>query len=150
MKNMKRILFTSLLAIAISSCNMKDQIAANQVPSVVLNAFQKQYPEAADVKWEKQNSDFEVEFERDNVEYTALINQQGDIFKIKHDATLEEIPETVLEKIKADYADYTIDDVEVLKDGENTYFQLEFDKKLADKEIVVSEAGEVLDIAYWD
>ncbi|MDT0649358.1 PepSY-like domain-containing protein [Autumnicola edwardsiae] len=147
---MRRILFTSLLAITISSCNMKDQIAANQVPSVVLNAFQKQYPEAADVEWEKQNSDFEVEFERDNVEYTALINQQGDIFKIKHDASLEEIPETVLEKIKADYADYTIDDVEVLKDGENTYFQLELDKKLADKEIVVSEAGEVLDIDYWD
>lgn len=147
---MKRIFFTGLLALAISSCNTKDQIANNQVPSVVLNTFQQQYAEAADVEWEKQSSNFEVEFELDNVDYTALINSQGTILKSKRDATVDEIPENITSKVKADFANYTVDDVEIVEEDNTRYFQLELDGKLMGKEIVVSETGEVLDTKFWD
>ena len=147
---MKRILVTGLLSIAISSCNMKDQIAHSQIPSVVLNGFQQQYSEAIDVEWEKQDSNFEAEFDLNNVDYAVLINQQGEILKAKHDVNLEEVPENVVSKVKVDYPDYTIDDVEILEEGERRYFQLELNGNLMGKDIVVSETGEVLDTKNWD
>ncbi|MEO2072691.1 MAG: hypothetical protein ABGW99_15265 [Zunongwangia sp.] len=55
------------------------------VPSVVLNAFQSNYPKASDVEWEMLGDDYQVDFEIERVDYEAIFSAEGDMLKYKRD-----------------------------------------------------------------
>ena len=113
------------------------------VPSVVLNAFQSNYPKASDVEWEMLGDDYQVDFEIERVDYEAIFSAEGDMLKYKYEISSTELPEAVKKAITANYANYQIDDKDL-------YYQVELDGK-PDKHLVLNEDGsENASITYWD
>ena len=120
------------------------------VPSVVLNAFQANYPKASDVEWEMFGDDYEVEFDIETVDYEAIFSAEGDMLKYKYEVLSSELPEAVSKKVAENYADYQIDDTDILVINNELYYQVELDGK-PDKHLVFNEDGsENTDVNYWD
>ena len=69
-----------------------------QIPSAVLQAFAKQYPDAKQVKWEMEDENYEAEFKKNKTDHAVLLNVAGIVLQ-----TEVEIPASQLPAIAAQY-----------------------------------------------
>lgn len=144
------IILTVILASMLMSCNSNDDPNLD-TPSLVLNAFQTKFPEATDVEWEKSKAGYEVVFEIENIDHTAIIESDGKLIKYKYEILSSELPEAVKNTIKTNYGISKIDDSEILKVDEITYYQIEIDGGLMDDKLIFNSNGvENLEIEYLD
>lgn len=148
MKNF--LLITCLLSISFIACS--SDIATKNVPSVVLNAFKTQFPTAVDVEWEKVNNLYEADFEVANVDHTAQLNTEGTLLQLKKEISLAELPKAINDAIAANFKGYVADDLELIKKGNQTYYQLQLEKNWSfDKKLVFNANGQInKSIKYWD
>ena len=147
---MKRLLLWSGIVMALFISCDKDDAPNTDVPSLVLNSFQTEFANAADVEWEEHAGDYEVEFEIEDTDHAALLNANGEILKWKQEMMSSELPEAVISFLETEYADNKIDDVEKLTINENVYYQIEFEG-LLQKNVVVDESGNVAsEIFFWE
>ena len=127
------------------------EIGANEVPSVVKNTFHKQFPNSTDVDWETFGNGYEVDFEVDAIDHTAMIAVEGNMVKYRFDIGAPALPEAVTAKIVADYENRSVDGSEILKIGDNTYYQVELDDGPNDLRLVFNENGEVdTEVKYYE
>lgn len=144
------------LSLGLTSCSDDDNstdvdLTENEVPSVVKNSFEEQFPTATDVDWEVMGTDYEADFEIEMVEYNALIEADGDLIKYKYDIAATALPEAVTATIVADYENKPVDGTEILIIDDNTYYQVELDDEPSDIELVFDESGEVnTEVVYYD
>ena len=151
---MKRATLSIAVAFAgtftFSACTGQD-IPENKVPSVVVNALAEAFPTATDVEWEKQNGNFEAEFDSASTDYTVLLNATGAIVEAKHEITVAELPEAVQNAISVNYKDQQPDEVDLLEKDGQTFYQVELDGKVKETKLVFDAAGkEQTGFAYWD
>jgi len=148
---MKRIiLMTAILAAMFISCDNDDSPNV-ETPSVVLNTFQREFPDATDLEWEKLQQDYKVEFEVDNIDHTAILSTDGNLLKFKYDILISELPGPITAIINTNYESNEIDDTEILIIDGVTYYQVEFERTLKDEQVVFNVSGEVNpDIEYLD
>lgn len=138
---MKRIIImTAILAGVFISCDNDDSPNV-KTPSVVLNTFRSEFPDATDVEWEEFKDDFEVEFEIEKIDHTAILSSDGNLIKYKYDILLSELPEPVSQSIDTNYDRNKIDDTEILKIGNTSYYQIEFDNNLIDDQVIFNASG---------
>lgn len=141
---------TAIIAGTFISCDNGDSPNV-ETPSVVLNTFQSEFPEAMDVEWEEINDEYEVEFEIKNIDHTAILSRDGNLIKYKYDILLSELPVPVKNTINTNYDLNEIDDTEILRIDGATYYQVEFEKNLLDNKVVFNATGEVnSEIKYLD
>ncbi|WP_298247890.1 PepSY-like domain-containing protein [uncultured Christiangramia sp.] len=140
---MKRfILMTMLVAGSLISCDADDNQNV-ETPSVVLNTFQSKFPDAQDIEWEKDQENFEVEFEIDQIEHTALINREGNLLKRKNEIEISDLPEVVLQNLQANYEVDKIDDIETLYLEQSIFYQIEIENTFSSKKIIFNQGGEI-------
>lgn len=147
-----KILAASILTLSVmGSSLMAQDIPASQVPSVVSSAFAQEFTNPTDVDWEKDRKNFEVDFELEGVDHKALFSPEGQLLMSKKDLREGDLPTAVTQKITADYAKFTIDDVDQLTVEGKTYYQVELDGTFRDRKLVFAEDGqESRDVKYWD
>lgn len=150
---MKQQMITLLAATIITaSCNSQD-IAASQVPSVVLNTLKTKYPAAKDVDWEKHNGYYEAELDiNDSTDVTVHIDEAGKLIMWKQEIPVQELPAGVLAAVQSQYKDYRIDDVDQIEKDGTVYYQVELDRqwKRDLKRVYTAEGKDEKTIAYWD
>lgn len=147
---MKQYVYLWFLAGILCSCDSDDNVHMD-VPSVVLNTFQREYPEAMEVDWQQRDSLYEVDFELANRDHSALLNSVGRIVGTKHEILLKDIPSVVLGGLQKNFDRSDLNDPERVELNGRTFYQLELDKFLFDEEIVLDEEGKMItDIPYWD
>ena len=139
-----------LITIALISFACESDIDENQVPSVVVNALKVDFLNTTDREWEKTGDFFIVEFEKENIDYTAKMNNKGEILKYKYEINIRELPEAVKKSISLTHPDAEIDDVETLFINSQEYYQIEIEKSFKDLKKVLDLKGQVTNIAYWD
>lgn len=150
------LLLTATLSFSLTSCKDDDnsanvEVSANRVPSVVRNSFKQEFPNAKDVEWELENTNYEVDFEIGDVDYQALVASNGNILKYKHKISSTPLPEAILSKISSNYGATSIDDTDILNINGTIYYQVELDDVPNDKHIVFDENGEVVTtLEYYD
>ena len=130
----------------------QQDIDVSEVPVAVQDAFKAEFADATDVEWEMKDDQYEAEYEmQDDTDYHVLFDASGTMIGRKHEIEGTALPSEVTAAIKKDYPDYEIDDAEMLvKDGE-TYYQVELEKFLRDKEKIYSASGEQRDdVSYWN
>ncbi|PKV67447.1 PepSY-like domain-containing protein [Pontibacter ramchanderi] len=141
-----------LLAGTLVSCDDKDDdIKIEDVPATVREALSSAFPNATDVDWEKKGEDYEADFDINRVDYSTLFNASGSLMKHKYDIAETELPEPIRANITQNYAEYKIDDPEVLVQDGDTLYQVELDHTTStDEKLVFSTDGQKLTHAYWD
>ncbi len=132
-----------IVGLGIASLSAAQDLNQDQVPSVVLNAFQTKYPKATDVEWELKGELYEVEFDIDRKDYDVWIDKSGTIKKQKEDFPKAQLPPAVAEKLKSEFKDYQIDDVDRIEENGKVYFLIDLDGRPDDREVLFSENGTV-------
>ena len=148
---MRKLMILSALALLfITACGQKD-VAENEIPSVVLNGLKSKFNNPMKTEWQKLDSNFEVEFEIENTEHKAILDQDGKIIKFKRDISKAELPNPVVKTLEREFADKDFDDFELLNIDGQEYYQVEIDETLKDKNIVFTAEGKTTsDIPVWD
>ncbi|SHI31500.1 hypothetical protein SAMN04488096_10176 [Mesonia phycicola] len=148
MKNLSLITISLLI---LTSCNQDDDYSSTDVPSIVASTFQTNFSNAKDLEWEMIGENYEADFEIDNIDHSAIINEQGELIKYKYDSQFINLPQPLQDSLTTNYNQNQIDDVETLKIESDTYYQLEIDQPSIDLEKVYNEDGsENETIIYWD
>lgn len=122
------------------SCD-DDDYPFSEVPSVVLNSFRTEYPDATDAEFSKEGENYEVEFEIAGNDNAALINPSGNILKEKKEIPWDSIPAEVREKLDNEYGKKDIKDPELVRTGEEIHYQAEVERFLTDEKVVLDKTG---------
>jgi len=76
-------------------------VFAAKPPVKVQKAFDAKFPDATNVKWQKENSkEWEAEFTVNRVKTSAIFMTKGDWVEMESQINVSEVPEAVTEAIK--------------------------------------------------
>ncbi len=100
---MKQTLIT-LLAMLMASLGFGQKLQDKNVPANVKSAFQKKYPTAKAVKWDKEGNNYEASFDLSKLDNSVVIDIQGTIVETEVEIELRELPAGIIEYIKLHYA----------------------------------------------
>lgn len=114
-----------------------------EVPSAVKDAFTKEYAKATNVDWEKDMENYKVEFNMDRVDTEVWYNASGTVIKKEQDIAEVKLPQGVRDVIKANYADYRVDDIEKVWQDNATSYDVELEKGNEDKHLTFDATGKV-------
>lgn len=138
---MKTLMFAFCLAGA-TAVNAQD-ISQTEVPSLVLNTFQSKYPTARDIDWEIEGDLYKVDFEIGNRDHDLWIDKNGKVTKHKEEIVKSELPSAIAQKIKSEFKQYTIDDVDKIERDGKVLFKVDLDSKSGDREVTFNNDGTI-------
>jgi uncharacterized membrane protein YkoI len=142
---MKKLLFLTA-SLFFSIITFAQEIRADEVPSVVLNAFKQKFPKASDVEWERKDQLYKVEFEIGRTDHEAWINNTGGIVKHKRDIRTADLPREVTASINRSYKGYRIDDVERIEEGQKFLYKVELKTLSKEEEVIFDPKGEIVKV----
>lgn len=144
MKKYMMLLTVTLLLAANSS--FAQDIPQNQVPSVIVNNFQKKFPKAYDIEWELDGTLYKVEFETGRIskDHDAWYDKTGALVRLKEEITKEELPQKVLESIKQEFSGYRIDDIKRVTEGSEVYYRVDLESFSEEWKVVYAENGKLI------
>jgi len=121
-------------------------IPQNEVPSVIVNQFNVQFPKATDIEWELDGHHYQVEFETGwNIAHTVWYDREGKMVKHKEDVTTEDLSNAVVQTINSEFNTYTLDDIERITENGKVVYRIELNSMThQDWEVILDEDGKVL------
>jgi uncharacterized membrane protein YkoI len=140
MKTMSSII---ILMAGITSAAISQDISQKEVPSLVLNAFQTKYPNAAQVEWELKGEVYKAEFEVGSREHDLWIDKTGNITKHKEDFPKSELPHAITQKLQSEFKDYKIDDADKIEEGGKVTYEVDLDGNKDDRKVFFTADGTV-------
>ena len=137
----KQILSLGLLISA--SALFAQDIPQNQVPSVVVNQFNTDFPKAKDVDWELKNNVYNVDFEQGWKDIEVWYSAEGKQIKVEEEITKSKLPKTVVATIGKDYPSFKIDDVEKITEADKVTYKVEIEDRKIERTLFIDKNGTV-------
>ncbi|MBU2994855.1 PepSY-like domain-containing protein [Cellulophaga baltica] len=143
---MKKQILIIGTVLAITFTSQAQDISQNQIPSVIINNFNTQYPKATDIEWEVDGNLYYVDFEIGwNTDHEIWYNNKGKMVKHKHDIAKNKLPQAVNNKIKSEFNGYTVSDLEEITDHGKVFYKMELEAVLKqDWDVIVGNNGNIL------
>ena len=95
---MKKVFTISALCLTIGFVNAQSVKEAD-VPSSVKDAFKKKYPTTKVEKWEKENANYEAEFDNNKVETCVVYDAAGKLIETEIELAISELPQAIIDGI---------------------------------------------------
>ena len=116
-----------------------------QIPAKAEDSFKKAYPEAANVKWEKEKDKFEVNFKNKGVLTSIEINNDGKILETEVSIEKSSLPKGIEEQVLKNYNGYKITETAKITDEKGTIkYEVQISKGKKHKDIYFDEKGNEL------
>ncbi|SDJ88645.1 Putative beta-lactamase-inhibitor-like, PepSY-like [Catalinimonas alkaloidigena] len=131
-----------LFSFPLSSC--VQDVPPGEIPSVVRNAFQAQFPQATDVSWERHDRLYEVEFDLTAAEHELWLDAHGQLVKHTEELTYEQLPEAIQQTVRRDFGTYRVEDAERITVPQAVTYLLELEGTESERHVVLNEAGKLL------
>ena len=114
----------TLLAVLGQANAGEKELSKDQVPKAVIDAFENSYPNAKELKFEKEmfegKAAYEVEHKENGREYESMYSADGTLLQKEEDIDGELLPERVAQAIKKEYPNAKIKEVEKIMKPDNT------------------------------
>jgi len=142
---MKKLLsFVVVVLFTFSACNSPKP--KEIVPEKVKETFQKRFPHAKEVKWDKENKNmWEAEFKMNNREFSANFNADGVWKETEYKIQNSEIPPAVKATIDSLFSGYKIEEAAVIGNSEMKGFEIELKNEKGAMIATISRDGKVLE-----
>jgi len=125
-----RKLFFLFIFSGLSTFSFAQKLPKKEVPSVVLNQFQIQFPKAFDIEWEKTTNGYKVEFDtKRSKDHEVWYSIEGKVLKHKEELSERNLPQTIINYIENNYKGYKIDDVDKITEKGKVVYQIEVEKR---------------------
>jgi len=117
-----------------------------QAPDEVKIGFEKKYPGEKHSKWKvDRNGNFESHFKKDGKEYCADFTPQGEWIETERSIKKKELPELVRQKLKADYDDFEIVELEETRHhSKGLFYDVELKKDGKKQDVEFNVNGKIL------
>ncbi len=99
---MKNVIFV-LLAVIVSTFSYGQKVKQADVPAVVKQAFEKKFTPVKDVKWVKEDDKYEVNFEQNKLEMSAVFTASGVLEETEAEIKSSELPGAISTYISKNY-----------------------------------------------
>jgi hypothetical protein len=123
-----------ILAIAISS--LTAFASDENVAKPVLNAFNKEFAKAQEVKWTSGTDFYKATFILNDQYISAFYNPQGELMALSRNISYVNLPLKLQAKIRSDYSSYWICDLFEMSGEEGTSYYITLEK--GDSKIVLN------------
>lgn|SRR5690554_188799 len=141
---MKAITFLTAILIGTTSLFAQD-VPENQVPSVILNTFKKEFPKASDIEWEREDELYNVDFEIGYfTDYEAWFDASGKLIKYSEEISEKDLPQAVKDAVKKQFDGYRIDDVEKFIENNIETYRVEIEKGNDERYVTFSKNGKLI------
>lgn len=143
------VLATFLIAFSQANASEKE-VSKHQVPKTVLEAFEKAYPNAKEVEFEKEMIEgkavYEVEYKENGKEYEILYDSDGAILQKEEAIDVKALPEGIVQAIFQEHPKATIEEAKkVMKhDGTITGYEVEIKTEGEELELELDTYGKIL------
>lgn len=143
MKNL--ILTISILGLSLTTISAQD-IHQNEVPSVILNSFQKSFPKAADIDWEIKGNYYEVEFETGFLgdDHKVLYSRDGKLVRHEEEISKSNLPKAILTSIKRSFNGYRTDDIKKITEVGKVTYKIELKNYSQEWKVIFDTQGRIL------
>jgi hypothetical protein len=123
MKNLLFVfVFTVFGTLAVSAQSDKNKIKDKDVPEAVRTAFDNQFNNTTMANWKMKDGNYKVSFMQGLKKHMAEFSASGELISKGEKVNKDDLPSTVGDAIKANYANSNIDDVyRIEKDGQTQY-----------------------------
>lgn len=142
---MKTLIGIAFFAAGISLSSNAQDVAQNQVPSVVLNALQTKFPNATEVEWELKGDQYKADFEVGKRDHDVWIDKTGNIKKHKEDFPKSELPQAIGQVLEKDFKTYKLDDVDKFDEAGKISYEVKLESASGDLKVMFSPEGKVLE-----
>jgi len=116
---MKKLILMTVAAM-ITSLTFAQKTQDKNVPAIIKSAFQKQYPDAKEIKWEQENGNYEAEFEIGETDYSVLIDASGNIIETEIEISVDALPANAKEYVSQNHAGQKIKEAAKITDAKGT------------------------------
>lgn len=134
-----------MLALFATGCICAQDIEANQVPSVIINNFKKEFPKASDIEWERQGNQYSVDFEIGfHSDYEAWFDKSGELIRYAEEISKTDLPQEIKDAITNQYQGYKIDDaIKFIENNIETY-SVEIEKGHNERNLLFNKNGKLI------
>lgn len=142
----KQILFWGALLCS-GLLGKAQDLRKEEVPSLILNEFIRQFPRAKQVEWELERGYYQVEFKKSNgLDQEVCFNELAQVIKEKEEVKISELPVKIRERIMKEFPGYSMDELERISDGKGiTGYKIELESLFQeDLKVFMDEKGQVL------
>jgi len=138
---MKKIII--LLAVIVLTFSVSAKDSKTQTPPAnVKNAVAKAYPNAKDVKFDKETKGWEAEFTNNGTKMSMDIDNNGNVLSTETTIKLSELPKGVEEYINKNYKGYKVTEASKIVDSHGrTTFEAEVSKDGKSKDLIFDKEG---------
>ena len=121
-------------------------------PTNLIEKFDKDFPKARDVDWEKSAILYEVEFEIgwfNSTDYKAFYDMEGNLVLYKQEISTRDLPAIVKNAVLSKYPNFRIDDTEQIVAGKDALYRVSLEKGDTDLKILLGHDGTIIN-EYFD
>lgn len=140
---MKTAMLT-LGALAIGLYASAQKLSESQVPADVLKAFKTNFSTVATAKWEKENMNYEANFELNKVETSAIFDAHGNHLETETELVKSSLPKPVLDALVNEYSGYKIGETSKIDAKGIISYEVEVEKGEHSMDLIFDKKGTLL------
>lgn len=137
---MKKIVFLLAAVASVSFANAQ-KIQEKDVPAPVKAGLQKQFPNAQNIKWEKEKGNYEAGFKVKQADYSVLVGASGNIMETEAPIANDALPASVKEYVSKHYPDKKIKEAAKITDAKGV---LTYEAEVNGKDLIFDDSGKFL------
>src|SRR3990172_9405290 len=122
------LLFATILTGNLAKAEDSQVLDNKDVPSAILVAFDKAYPDAEIASVEMEDIDgtayYEVEIKADKVDRDIVFLQDGTLFSVEEEITVKELPTAVVDALKKAHPKGEVDEAEKITRGSEIEYEV--------------------------
>ncbi|WP_250630557.1 PepSY-like domain-containing protein [Rhodoflexus caldus] len=127
-----------LVAVLMSTLTYAQKMEERNIPQAVKTAFQKAFPDAKEVKWEKENSFFEANFEVNETDYSVIFDANGNIMETEVEIEPHQLPQNIAHYLAQHYKGQKIKEAAKITDAKGV---VTYEAEIKDKDLIFDEKG---------
>ena len=139
---MKKLIITAVALCFVFTFAKAQDLKEADVPAKVKEAFAKKYAGSKAKEWEKEGADYEVEFDFNKVESSAVFLADGTFKELEQEIKLSELPKAASDYCTKNYTGYKLAEAEKITDAAGKImFEAEMEKGKEHFDVIFDDKG---------
>mgnify|MGYP000995966918 CR=1 FL=1 len=139
---MKKLIFFAI-AIATVSFGSAQKVQETEIPTIVKTGLQKQYPTVKNVKWEKEDGNYEASFKEQQTDYSILLTPKGNIVETEVAISFEALPAPAKDYVHSHFANKKIEETTKITNAKGS---VTYEVEVDEKDLIFDKSGKFLAI----
>lgn len=116
-----------------------------EVPTAIVNAFKKEFPNVRKVSWSDEDGDFEAEFKWKGTEASATYDLSGHRKEIETEIKADELPSGVMDFITKNYSKQKVTEIaKIINDKDVVMFEVEISANGKSSDLLFDTSGKLI------